>query len=393
MGIKQNFYLAPATQAIIEKSVESQKSQLRIEKVTTLAIAQCELDSSDTELALIEKVALQILSLYNKAIIISIGGSMSASRAFTACKNYQSDNFKLIYSDSFSPEKQAEIFTKDNLLNSAIIVISRSGNSVETLYQVNLIIERYHQYFGADYSFGKHFFVITKGDNQLQAKGAEIGANIFEYVSCGGKFSALSMVGLLPARLIEMNPADIISGAKSMLKNPNNAMQAAWTNYHLLLQGYSINIMSHYNDLFDQILARYMQISSEITAKEGKGFSSIVSRGVSDQHGLWQLFLSGPRDKYFTFLCNEADFESNEMHHVIAKTYHQLSLGRLKEKAIPARELIIDKIDGYNLGELSMQFLLEMMILANLLDISSITQPDIDQSKKILGKMYARGGK
>lgn len=387
MGIKQTFYLDPSTQAIIEKSVESKEFQPKIEKIIALAISYCELNSSNTELNLIENTALQILKLYNKAIIISIGGSMSASRAFTACKNYQSADFKLIYSDSLSPEKQAEIFTKNNLFNSAIIVISRSGNSVETLHQTNLVIEKYRQYFGKNYSLGKHFIIITKGNNQLRAKGINIGANILEYVSHGGKFSALSMVGLLPARLIGMDPTEIINGAKATLKNPNNAIQAAWTNYHLLRQNYSINIMSHYNDLFDQILARYMQISSEIAAKEGKGFSCIVSRGVFDQHGLWQLFLSGPKDKYFTFLCNEEDFESSEIHHVIAKAYHQLSLARLKEKVIPARELIIEKIDDYNLGELSMQFLLEMMILANLLDISSITQPDIDQSKKILGQL------
>ena len=389
MLIKQSFYLSLKTQELIENSPRSQKSQLKIEKLTELVSEQCGLNLYDQELQLIEETAFKIHKSYSKAIIISIGGSMSASRSFTACKNYQSDNFQLIYSDSLSPIKQQEIFSKDNLKAAAIIVISRSGRSVETLHQTNIVIDRYRQYFGEDYSLGKHFFVITKGDNPLRQKATNIGANILEYVSNGGKFSALSMVGLLPARLVDLNPAEIIKGAKTALVDPKNAIEAAWINYHLLSQGYSINVLCHYNDLFDQVLSRYMQISSEIIAKEGKGFSSIVTRGVFDQHGLWQLFLSGPTDKYFTFLCNQSDFKSNNISNLIEKTYHKLNLKRLKKRGIPVRELIIDKIDSYHLGALSMQLLLEMVILANLLDIPSITQPDIDKSKKIIGKIYS----
>ena len=385
MVIEQSFYLTSKAQEIIEKSAEPKKPQLKVEETINLIRQQCELDVLDIEINLIEKIASQIFSSYNRAIIISIGGSMSASRSFTACKNYQSDHFKLIYSDSLSFRKQQEIFTEDNFQNAAIIIISRSGNSVETLHQMNIVIDKYYQYFGKDYLLGRHFFIITKGDNPLKEIGRKIGANIFKYASYGGKFSSFSMVGLLPARLIGMAPDKIISGAKTILDNPNNAIQAVLVNHYLLSQGYNINIMTHYDDLFDQILARYMQISSEIIAKEGKGFSSIVARGVFDRHGLWQLFLSGPKDKYFTFLVNKDDYKNENISSFIEKAYHELNINRIREKAIPARELIMTKMDSYNLGALTMQLLLEMMMLANLLNISSVTQPDIDQSKEILG--------
>lgn len=388
MGITQNFYLPSNIQDIIEKSAKPQKTQLKIEDAIALTSNQCELDLSNKEIISIEKTSSEILRLYNKAIIISIGGSMSASRAFTACKNYQSKDFKLIYSDSLSSIKQKKIFTQDNLENAAIIIISRSGSSIETLHQTYTIIDKYHQYFGKSYSLGKHFFIITKGNNPLSNIGLKIEANILEYTSHGGKFSSLSIIGLLPAKLIGMNPSKIIAGAKATLNTPNNAIQAAWVNYHLLSQGYSINIMSYYNDLLEQIFARYMQISSEIVAKERKGFSSIIANGVFDQHGLWQSFLSGPQDKYFTFLCNKSDFDNDEVSGLIERTYHKLNLNRLKEIEIPCRELIIEEINDYNLGALSMQLLLEMMIIANLLNVSSLTQPDIDQSKKSIGQAY-----
>jgi len=64
-------------------------------------------------------------------------------------------------------------------------------------------------------------------------------------------------------------------------------------------------------------------------------------------------------------------------------------LKRLKEKDIPTRELIIEQINSYSLGALSMQLLLEMVILADLLGVSAIDQPDIEKSKKVLGEAYS----
>lgn len=389
MVIKQNFYLSSYTQKIIENSAQSKKTQLKVESAIDLTSKQCGIYLQHQEISLIETFSSEILKLYKKAIIISIGGSMSASRAFTASKNYQSQNFKLIYSDSLSLKKQQEVFTQNNLQNAAIIIISRSGKSVEVLYQARTVIDKYYQYFGNNYPLGKHFFIITKGENPLKNIGTKINANIIEYTSHGGKFSSFSIAGLLPAKLIGMNPSKIIIGAETILNNPSNAIQASWINYYLLSQGYNINIMSYYNDLLEQILVRYTQISSEIVAKEGKGFSSMITNGVFDQHGLWQLFLSGPQDKYFTFLCNKSRLDNDKINELIEGTYHKLNLDRLKERGTPCRELIIEEINDYNLGALSMQLLLEMMILANLLNIPSLTQPDIDQSKKILAQAYS----
>lgn len=388
MVIKQNFYIPIETQEIIKNSAKLKEFQLKIEKTAALINKKCEIDLCNKEIDLIERISSKIQENYNRAIIISIGGSMSASKAFTACRNYQSNNFKLIYSDSISPIKQKEIFTQDNLQNSAVIIISRSGNSVETLHQTHTIIDKYHQYFGKNYSLGKHFFIITKGNNSLSSIGIKIGANILEYTSHGGKFSSFSMVGLLPAKLIGMNPSKIIAGAKATLDAPEDTIQAAWVNYHLLSQGYNINVMSYYNDLLKQIFSRYMQISSEIIAKKGKGFSAIVTNAIVDQHSLWQLFLSGPKDKYFTFLKNESDFSSNTANGLIERTYHELNLNRLNEKGIPTRELVIEEINDHNIGALSMHLLLEMIILANLMNISPITQHDIDQSKEIINQAY-----
>ena len=145
MIIEQNFFLPKKFQKLIIKPSEIKELQLKAEKAKSIIKDQCYLDYSQREISLVEEVAVKITASYNKAIIVAIGGAMSSSRAFVACKNYQSENFKMIYSDSMNEKKQHAIFTKDNLQESAIILISRSGETAETISQARIIIDRYFQ--------------------------------------------------------------------------------------------------------------------------------------------------------------------------------------------------------------------------------------------------------
>ena len=388
--IQQIFHLPNKLIKQIEKSEKPLKYQLKIESSTRIIKEKCRFNLIDIELTKIEDISKTILKQYNKAIIIGIGGAILSSRAFTASQNYTSNNFSLIYSDSLVPQKQASIFTKKNLQTAAIIIISRSGNSIETLSQTYAAINKYRQYFGEDYPLGKHFFIITKESNGLSKIGHDIKAQMIEYTSSSGKFASFSAVGLLPARLIGLDLREIILGGQTILANPCDAIKAATINYYLLKQGYSINVMSYYNDLFDQLSLWHSQIASEIVAKQGKGFTPLVARGIFDQHGLWQMLLAGQHDKYFTFLCNQDNYQDNQLNTNIETTYHQLTLKRLKRQNMPARELIIDSINSKNLGALTMTFLLELTCLANLLNISPLTQPFIDQNKKLMKQLITK---
>ncbi len=378
--IHQIFHLSKDLTEKIEKSEKPSNYQSKIDLAVKTVNEKCKLDFIDFEQ--IESIAVQIQSSYKKAIIIGMGGASSASRAFTAAQNYESENFELIYSDSLSLQKQAAIFSKKNLETSAIIIISRSGDSIETISQTNAIIDRYYQYFGQDYLLGKHFFIITQGENKLSKIAKPINAKLINYECDSGKFASFSMVGLLPARLINLDPKEIVVGAKHVLDQPLNSIESANINYHLLNHNYSINVMVYYNDLLDQMSFWHSQIASEIIAKDGKGFTPITARGVFDQHGLWQLLLAGRHDKYFTFLCNKSEHEDNQIN--IQHMYHKLTKERLKRSGLPFRELIIDSLSDLNLGSLSMQFLLELVILANFLEISPLSQPFIDENKRIM---------
>ena len=383
--IKQVFHLPEELNEKLKKNMEDKPSQLEVEIAVRILQEQCNLDDIESELNTIDSIAQIIINQYNKAIIVGIGGAILASRSFVATKNYKSNNFSLIYSDSLSNKKQEDIFTHDNLKSSAIIIISKSGNSIETISQAYSIMNKYKSFFGDKYLLGKHFFLITsKTNSRLSNLGDKIKATFIEYKSNSGKFSSFAAGGLLPAKLIGLNSEKIIQGALKSFEHCVDAVNSAHVSYSLMKEGYDISVMSYYNDLLDQLSFWYSQISSEIIAKLGKGFTPITTRGIFDQHGLWQLLLSGPCDKYFTILRDKSDCNDNKLNKKIEDNYHKLTIKRLKERNFPMRELIIDKLDEKTLGYLSMNFLTELTLLAVMLDICPLTHPIIDQSKKVM---------
>lgn len=381
--IEQVFHLSNELLDKIEKPVEESSDQLLIEKASDILRKECRLDYFTEELEKISSTAETILNKYNKAIVIGMGGSSLASRAFTATENYKSHRFNIIYSDSLSYKKQAEIFTKANLASSAIIIISRSGNSIETLSQTSSIIQKYKEFFDSNYSLGEHFFIITYGDNKLSQIGKSIKATLIDYNTKLGKFSSFSIPGLLPSTLINLSPTEIIEGALAALNMPINALKAAKASYYLLSSGYSINVLTYYNDLFDQICAFYSQVSSEIIAKSRKGFTPLINRSIFDQHGLWQLLIEGQNDKYFTILRDKNTID-NLLNKAIEDNYHLLTVRRFKKNSIPMRELILDSLSAKNLGFLVMQFLMELVLLASYLEVSPLTHPIIEQNKRLM---------
>lgn len=385
MSIKQSFSFQLNEE--IEKLLGSLDFQSKIDFARLAISNNCGIGFSIDNLDFIKEISSHIKNTFSLAIIVSIGGSLSSSKSYTASRNYRSKDFKLIYSDSLNKEKLEEIYTRETLERAAIIVISKSGNSVETLYQTDLFIAKYKEYFGDDYFLGKHFFFITS-DKNLSQKAISINAAVYDYYCGSGKFSSFSLVSLLPASLINLDPKQILRGALDVFNAPESCIRASLAQYFLMNQNYNISVMSFYNQLLEQMFVRYMQISGEIVAKEGKGFSCLVSNSILDQHSLWQLFLSGPKDKYFTFIMSEADEQSNNFSQILAKTYHEFNIVRLKKRNIPYRVLKLAKLDSYHLGAMSMHFLMELIMLASIMNVSVVSQQDIEDSKLFLSNVY-----
>ena len=162
-------------------------------------------------------------------------------------------------------------------------------------------------------------------------------------------------------------------------------------------------IFFNYVPKLDKFLYWNQQLISESLGKNGKGFLPLVSTMPKDYHSLLQLFLDGPRDKFFyifssnirvkrkinsKILGKKMNFLNNKSLSEIKTAQKNALVKVLKKNKIPYREFVINDYSEQTLGELFSYFILEIAIIGKLSKINPFNQPAVEQikinTKKIL---------
>ena len=127
----------------------------------------------------------------------------------------------------------------------------------------------------------------------------------------GGRYSALSVTGLLPAAIAWVDVAAVRRGAGAVLdaalsaERPEDAAPAAGEVVNIGLaigQGINQAVIMPYIDRLDRFGGWFRQLWAESLGKDGHGTTPIDAMGAVDQHSQLQLYLGGPRDKLFTLI-------------------------------------------------------------------------------------------
>jgi glucose-6-phosphate isomerase len=233
----------------------------------------------------------------------------------------------------------------------------------------------------------------------------------------GGRYSALTNVGLLPAAMLGLDVGAIREGAGLALapvlaKKPAAqvpaALGAALSIALAESKGKSISVLLAYCDRLQRLTHWYVQLWAESLGKNGKGTTPIAALGPVDQHSQLQLFIAGPRDKLFTVvtvgatgqgpridgelakLAGEPGFSGKTIGDLVAAE-GRATAETLAKNGCPVRTIHIDRLDEESLGELMMHFMLETIIAAHLLGIDAFDQPAVEEGK-VLAKKYLTAG-
>ncbi|MBF0448067.1 MAG: glucose-6-phosphate isomerase [Magnetococcales bacterium] len=192
-----------------------------------------------------------------------------------------------------------------------LLVVSKSGGTAETLSQFLTTLPDLQKQLGK--KLNRQVAVITENLTGDLAKIANsLALPIIKHPAVGGRFSALCVVGLLPAAVAGANVKKILDGAASMGKrclnsdlNSNPALQGAVAQYLMTKAGKNISIYMSYGQKLDRVAAWQSQLWGESLGKtdpagQAHGLTPVSARGVTDQHSQLQLYLDGPADKQFT---------------------------------------------------------------------------------------------
>ncbi|HER26389.1 MAG TPA: glucose-6-phosphate isomerase, partial [Rhodospirillales bacterium] len=267
----------------------------------------------------------------------------------------------------------------------------------------------------------RHMLIITEpGDNSLRRLGTDWSLQALDHnPGIGGRFSVLSLVGLLPAMIAGLDAYAIRAGAAQVLDNAlastepaqcPPAVGAALSMALLWERGTAITVIMPYVDRLASFGAWYQQLWAESLGKDGKGTTPIRAVGTTDQHSQLQLYLDGPHDKMFTLLLldvagsggdiggggdNDPSLAYLKDHTLgdLMDVEQRATAATLAANGCPTRIIALDRLDEKVLGGLLMHFMLETMIAAHLLGVDAFDQPAVEQGKVLARDYLAKMGK
>jgi glucose-6-phosphate isomerase len=207
----------------------------------------------------------------------------------------------------------------------------------------------------------------------------------------------LSEVGMLPAELMGLNPAKFRQ-LNNLVKN-KRFMNLLIANVNsiisMLKKGKSNSIMLNYDPKLKNFLEWYKQLVGESLGKNGKGLLPVISEMPKDNHSVMQLYLDGVKKNFYTFFSIK-DNSSLKINTILNsnkfledRTVSEIKLFQKKatenvfeRKKIPFRSFEIIKLDEKTIGELFIFFILETILLGNVLKVNPYDQPAVESIKK-----------
>ena len=337
------------------------------------------------------------LKKYNRfktVAILGIGGSILGAKAiYTFLK--QKKIKKFVFFDNLDENKINDFIKSKKASKTLFIIISKSGNTLETIVNVN--------------SFPKKIFtpsntiIITEKKNSalnslitnLNVKG------IVHKNYIGGRYSVLSEVGMVPAHFMGLKIKNFRNNLLSIFKGSKKKMLLR--NVAQLFQIYSSKkiksiVFLNYSPELNDFLYWLQQLISESLGKNGKGLMPSISQAPKDHHSLLQLYLDGPRDKLFYVFSSSNLTKLKIKNNLFGKKYNFLKKKRvsevilsqkksfintLKKKNISYREFHINKISEESIGELFSYFMVETALLGKVINVNPFDQPAVESVKKL----------
>ena len=270
------------------------------------------------------------------------------------------------------------------------IIISKSGNTLETIFNANVLIKKKD----------KNIFITENKNNYLKNLANQLKSEIIEHKNfIGGRYSVLSEVGMLPAELMGFDEKKF-KQLNYLIKNKNfinNLSYNVSDTLNLLKKGKFTSIILNYDERSKNFFRWYQQLIAESLGKKSKGILPIISTMPKDNHSLMQLYLDGPKKNFFTFFYvfdkdtiklknNKILFNHNYLKNKsIAKIIYLQKLATEKvfvKKKIPFRSFEILNRSEQTMGELFCFFILEAILLGRALKIDPFNQPSVELIKK-----------
>ena len=325
----------------------------------------------------LEAVAADVKAAgFKHALLLGMGGSSLAPEVLRMTFGKNAGYPELFVLDSTDPAQVKAFESKIDMANTIFIVSSKSGSTLEPNIFKQYFFERVKQAVGADKAASRFIAITDPGSKFEQVAQADRFRHIFHGVpSIGGRYSALSDFGMVPAAVMGVDAprfldrADVMAIACSSClpvdKNPGAVLGlilgvAAKKGRDKVTLVTSPKIWD-FGAWLEQLLA-------ESTGKDGKGLIPV------DREPLGAPNVYG-NDRVFAYIRLEGDADPQQ----------EAALEAIAKAGHPVVRIAVSDI--YNLGQEMFRWEIATAVAGSVIGINAFNQPDVEASKTATRKL------
>jgi glucose-6-phosphate isomerase len=370
------------------------------------------------------RLAAELAGKFENLVVLGIGGSSLGGRAIVAALCHPFHNLlprerrgamRVFFPDNSDPATFEALLGTLDLSETCFATVTKSGGTAETMAQHLALRERCLARFGEEGYRERCVLVTDPAKGALRAIARAEGLRALSVpANVGGRFSALSAVGLLPAAAAGADVRELLAGAASLeercrtgstAENPALLLAAA---LHLMdrRKGRRIHVLMPYADGLRELGDWFVQLWAESLGKRPDvGPTPFRAVGATDQHASLQLMMEGPHDKVVTIVrvarprvdlsmtVPESYGEHAEIAYLHGHTMGELieaerraTEAALRRAGRPTVGIELPRLDARAVGELVMLLELATAYAGGLYGVNAFDQPGVEA-----GKRYAQG--
>jgi glucose-6-phosphate isomerase len=286
--------------------------------------------------------------------------------------------------------------------NFSVNVVSKSGSTIETAISLRFFKSMLEKKYGSSGLKGR-LYVTSDIDSPLIQMAQREGYAYLEMPpEVGGRYSVLTVVGLLPCAVAGIDIDELMAGAKEEFDNGvEDACLYAAARQVLYRKGKKIEMLACFEPAFKFTGEWWKQLFGESEGKEGIGIFPAYADYSADLHSLGQLIQEGERTLLETFVSFKeprlnpvipggslhvdkiAAIEGFDMHKVNCGASEAVKKAHI-DGGVPVLELCLPKLSAASFGALAYFFMRSCAVSSLISGVNPFGQPGVEAYKKNL---------
>ena len=349
-----------------------------------------------------EALAQQVRREADTLVVIGIGGSNQAARAVVDAIG-EKGGTKIVWAgNSISAYEMNAVLDSIRGMRVSINVIAKNFETLEPGIGFRALRAFLKEQYGGDYA--RHVICTGTEGSHLHELCKEHGYMFLPFPNkIGGRYTAMSPIGLFPMAVAGMDIRAMAQGARHMCQRlysepaqTNVALRYAVIRNLLYQKGYRMEMLSFFEPRLFRFAKWWMQLFGESEGKDNLGLYPLFGNFSEDLHSIGQFLQDGTPVIFETFLDVRHSGASLKLHgddvddrfdYLDGKDFDEINRAAYEATLqahsgrFPCLELEVERIDEKTFGQLFYFFEFVCYLSAKILGVNPFNQPGVEAYK------------